>query len=284
MEVTARIQGCYFAPWASPVAQQWRICLQCRKRGLDPLVGKIPWKGAWQFAPVFWHAMVLGLQRVGHDCNNWGCMQAFCPLPSQRQQRQKYREPVSPETYSWLAEVIQAHESRGRGCFEVEVMRFSMSGTGSRDRKLKQGHLDEGSFSVMGLMRESCYWRWGGWVSGEETRHRCRPAQEIWQCTGEKNRTKIKGRKNANEVVSQKHQFTGFPFWGDKCCLNQRRELLTLWPTPLFANQQRLAKNKIDDKFYGNVWFLLFLTFCIAPFTGRNSLFHYSCHILKLKR
>lgn len=30
-----------------------------------------------------------------------------------------------------------------------------MSGTGSRDRKLKQGHLDEGSFSVMGLMRES---------------------------------------------------------------------------------------------------------------------------------
>ena len=57
----------------------------------------------------------------------------------------------SPETYSWLAEVIQGHKSRGRGCFEVEVMRFSMSGTGSGDRKLKQGHLDQGI---------SVWWAW----------------------------------------------------------------------------------------------------------------------------
>ena len=33
---------------ASLVAQQWRICLQCRRPEFDPWVGKIPWRRAWQ--------------------------------------------------------------------------------------------------------------------------------------------------------------------------------------------------------------------------------------------
>ena len=55
-----------------------RICLQCRRPGLDPLVGKIPSGRAWQPAPVFlpgespWTEEPGGLQsmrlqRVGHD-------------------------------------------------------------------------------------------------------------------------------------------------------------------------------------------------------------------------
>ena len=31
-----------------------RICLQCRRPGFDPWVGKIPWRRKWQPTPVFW--------------------------------------------------------------------------------------------------------------------------------------------------------------------------------------------------------------------------------------
>ena len=30
-----------------------RICLQCRRRGFDPWVGKLPWRGKWLPTPVF---------------------------------------------------------------------------------------------------------------------------------------------------------------------------------------------------------------------------------------
>ena len=42
--------------WAfkgSLVAQTKGICLQCRRHGFDPWVGKIPWRRAWQPTPVF---------------------------------------------------------------------------------------------------------------------------------------------------------------------------------------------------------------------------------------
>ena len=29
------------------------VCLQCRRRGFDPWVGKIPWRSVWQPTPVF---------------------------------------------------------------------------------------------------------------------------------------------------------------------------------------------------------------------------------------
>ena len=46
----------YKTIWASPLAQQQWICLQCRRlrrQGFDPLVGKIPWRRKWQPTPVF---------------------------------------------------------------------------------------------------------------------------------------------------------------------------------------------------------------------------------------
>ena len=53
-----------------PVAQMIKICLQCRRPGFDPWVGKIPWKREWQPNPIFLpgevHAQTMGLQRVGH--------------------------------------------------------------------------------------------------------------------------------------------------------------------------------------------------------------------------
>ena len=41
---------------ASPVAQRWRICLQCRRSRrcwFHPGVRKIPWRRRWQPTPVF---------------------------------------------------------------------------------------------------------------------------------------------------------------------------------------------------------------------------------------
>ena len=61
---------------ASPVAQQWRIHLQCRsyrRCRFDPWVKNIPWRKKWQLTPVFllqnpmdrgaWHAIVLGVTK-----------------------------------------------------------------------------------------------------------------------------------------------------------------------------------------------------------------------------
>ena len=63
---------------ASQVAQGYRICLQCRRRRLDPWVGKIAWQKAWQPTPVFlpgkspWAEepgglKSMGWQRIRHD-------------------------------------------------------------------------------------------------------------------------------------------------------------------------------------------------------------------------
>jgi len=53
-------------------------CLQCGRPEFDPLVGKIPWRRAWQPTPVFlseefpWTEepgglQSMGSQRVGHE-------------------------------------------------------------------------------------------------------------------------------------------------------------------------------------------------------------------------
>ena len=40
---------------ASRWLRRWRICLQCRRLGFNPWVGKIPWKRDWQPTPVLSH-------------------------------------------------------------------------------------------------------------------------------------------------------------------------------------------------------------------------------------
>ena len=55
-----------------------RICLQCRRPGLDPWVGKIPWRREWQPTPVFlpgeFHEQrnLVGQSPCGHRVkHNW---------------------------------------------------------------------------------------------------------------------------------------------------------------------------------------------------------------------
>ena len=62
---------------ASLVTQMGKICLQCRRPGLESWVRMIPWRKEWQLTSVFlpgdsmdrkaWCTTVYGLQRVGHD-------------------------------------------------------------------------------------------------------------------------------------------------------------------------------------------------------------------------
>ena len=57
--------------------RQSRICLQCRRQGFDPWVGKIPWRKELQPTPVSllensmdrgaWQAKSMGSQKAGHD-------------------------------------------------------------------------------------------------------------------------------------------------------------------------------------------------------------------------
>ena len=51
------------------------ICLQCRRPGFDPWVGKIPWRRKWQPTPVFLPGKSHG-QRSLAGCSPWGCKES----------------------------------------------------------------------------------------------------------------------------------------------------------------------------------------------------------------
>ena len=55
----------------SLVAQTWRICLQCRRPGFNPQLGRIPWRRAQQPTPVFLHGESQGQKSLA-DYSPWG--------------------------------------------------------------------------------------------------------------------------------------------------------------------------------------------------------------------
>ena len=76
-----RIHGCLrkdgvdatqYCLWASLVAQKVSVCLQCRRPGFDPQVGKIPWRRKWQPTLVFLPGEFHG-QRSLAGYSPWGC-------------------------------------------------------------------------------------------------------------------------------------------------------------------------------------------------------------------
>ena len=57
---------------ASLVAQVINKCLQCRRQGFDPWVGKIPWRGKWQPTPVFLPGKSYGERHLlGYSPKSW---------------------------------------------------------------------------------------------------------------------------------------------------------------------------------------------------------------------
>jgi len=51
--------------------RRYRICLQCRRPGFDPWVGKILWRREWLPPPVIWTGEFHG-QRNLAGYNPWG--------------------------------------------------------------------------------------------------------------------------------------------------------------------------------------------------------------------
>ena len=61
-------------PWwlrASLVAQTIKNQPECKRFGLDPLVGKIPWRRKWQLPPVFLPGKLHG-QKTLVGYSPWG--------------------------------------------------------------------------------------------------------------------------------------------------------------------------------------------------------------------
>ena len=53
IDIDTLLTRCIKQTGASLVAHRWRIHLQCRRRGFDPWIRKIPWSRAWQPTQVF---------------------------------------------------------------------------------------------------------------------------------------------------------------------------------------------------------------------------------------
>ena len=68
----------------------WRICLQCRRPGFSPWVGKIPWRREWQPTPVFWPGESHGQRSLAGD-SPWG---------------HKEWDMIERLTPSWVPEII----------------------------------------------------------------------------------------------------------------------------------------------------------------------------------
>ena len=57
--------------WASQVAQCERMYLPSRRCGLNPWIGKIPWRSKWQPTPVFLPGEFYGQRRLA-GYSSWG--------------------------------------------------------------------------------------------------------------------------------------------------------------------------------------------------------------------
>ena len=53
-----------------------RVCLQCRRPGFDPWLGKMLWRRKWQPTPVFLPVKSHGWSSLSGYRNSWGCKQS----------------------------------------------------------------------------------------------------------------------------------------------------------------------------------------------------------------
>ena len=84
------------------VAQQKRICLQCRssrrRQGFDPWVGKIPWRRKWQPTPVFLPGESHGWRNLA-GYSPWGRKEADTTEATQHACTHKWRSLGFLETF-----------------------------------------------------------------------------------------------------------------------------------------------------------------------------------------
>ena len=79
--LTVAFSVCCQGLWAFGLGLPWwlswyRICLQCRRPGFDPWVGKIPWRREQLPTPVFWPGEFRGLYSP-LVAKSWTCLNNF---------------------------------------------------------------------------------------------------------------------------------------------------------------------------------------------------------------
>ena len=125
---------------------RWRIHLQCGRPDLDPWVGKIPWRRAWQPTPVFlpgkcpWTEkpgglQAMGSQRVRHD---WAIKHPQHRATKQHSTDRKTAGRVTStllcrQPSSCKVQLSVSFQKRKQGCHGgVHVQKFRLGNPGTR--------------------------------------------------------------------------------------------------------------------------------------------------------
>ena len=121
--------GCGIPRWLS----WWRICLQCRRHGFDPWVGKIPWRRTWQPTPVFWRILENSMDRGAwratvhgaaksqtqlsmHTCWHWPAPRHGVVVGVMRRAHQALWKPTNLPTHPHKVESLMQHgQTRDHG-------------------------------------------------------------------------------------------------------------------------------------------------------------------------
>ena len=70
MFIKVLVIGIHYNWTRASFAAHWWICLQFRRPGFNPWLGKIPWRREWLSTPVFWPGEFHGLY------SPWGCKES----------------------------------------------------------------------------------------------------------------------------------------------------------------------------------------------------------------
>ena len=83
--------------------QWWRICLQCRRHGFNPWVGKTPWRRKWQPIPVFLPGESHGRKSLA-GYSSWSCKESET-MEATKQQQQTLQQQAPGVFNGWNSRI-----------------------------------------------------------------------------------------------------------------------------------------------------------------------------------
>ena len=100
---------------------QDRVCLQCRRPGFDPWVGKIPWRKKWQPIPVLLPGELHG-QRSLASPSLWGCKELDMTEPLMWPKNKDYisEPPLQQGVITWLE--FESTDRSGSGMSNFQLL------------------------------------------------------------------------------------------------------------------------------------------------------------------
>ena len=119
-----------------------RICLQCRRPGFDPWVGKIPWKRKWWFTPIFLPEKVPWTEEPGR-LQSMGLQRVRDELATKQQVSKCYQILRSWDSRKHLQGLIDSYQSIGwvnvlhQDCHSDWMLTYSLALRGGGIDKIK---------------------------------------------------------------------------------------------------------------------------------------------------